>query len=245
MNSINFTLLCASIIFVATSIGAFLVYILSSINKKTETICLGLASGIMFASAMWSLLLPALEDSKFIFVLIGFVLGVFIIMKLDGLVNKYSKIKSKKNTMLFLAMTIHNIPEGMTVGLMSTYAFQSNSAVSVSMALALTIGIAIQNIPEGAAISLNYRQSGMSKFLSVLLGIISGIVEPISAFIMFLSFKFFAPLLPLVLSMAASIMIYVVINDLMPNANNDDNKSLGSVYFIVGFIIMMSLDVLL
>lgn len=245
MNSINFTLFCALIIFFATSIGAFLVYVLSTINKKTESICLGLAGGIMFASSIWSLLLPALDDSKYIFVLIGFIIGVFIIRRLDNLVNKYSKLDSKKNTMLFLAMTIHNVPEGMTVGLMSTCAFISNSAVSVSMALALTIGIAIQNIPEGAAISLNYRQSGMSKFSSALLGVISGIVEPISALIMFLSFKFFAPLLPIVLSMAASIMIYVVINDLMPNTDNQDNNSLGSIYFIVGFVIMMSLDVLL
>lgn len=244
MNSFNFVLICSFIIFLATSIGALLVYFFSIISKKTEKICLGLASGIMFASAIWSLLLPAMEDSKFIFVLLGFILGILIIMKLDSIVNKYSKLKSKKNTMLFLAMTIHNIPEGMTVGLMSTYAFQNNSVVSISVALALTIGIAIQNIPEGAAISLNYRQEGLSKFKSALLGILSGIVEPISSILMFFLFRYFAILLPFVLSAAASIMIYVVINDLMPSAN-DDKSNLGSIYFILGFIIMMCLDVLL
>ncbi len=141
-------------------------------------------------------------------------------------------------------MTLHNIPEGMTVGIMSTYAYQTNSIISTSVALILTIGIAIQNIPEGAAISLNYRQEGLSKFKSSLLGILSGIVEPISSILMFFLFKYFSILLPFILSAAASIMIYVVINDLMPSAT-DDKSNLGSIYFILGFIIMMSLDVLL
>lgn len=244
MNSFNFVLICSLIIFSATSIGALLVYFFTSINKKTEKICLGLASGIMFASSIWSLLLPALKDSKFIFVLLGFIFGVFIIIRLDKLVNKYTNTNSKKNTMLFIAMTLHNIPEGMTVGLMSTYAYQTSSIISTSIALALTIGIAIQNIPEGAAISLNYRQEGLSKIKSALLGILSGIVEPLSSIMMFFLFKYFAIFLPFVLSAAASIMIYVVINDLMPNAN-EDKSNIGSIYFILGFIIMMSLDVLL
>lgn len=244
MNSVIFVLICSGIIFGATSFGALFVYAINKINSKTEKICLGLASGIMVASSIWSLLIPALESNKFIFVLIGFILGVLLIMKLDKFVDKYTKNKSKKNTMLFLAMTIHNIPEGMTVGLMSTYAYQNSNSITISMALALTIGIAIQNIPEGAAISLNYRQEGLSKFKSALLGILSGAIEPISAIVMFLLFKNFNILLPLVLSSAASIMIYVVINDLMPTANKDDSN-LGSIYFIIGFIIMMSLDVLL
>ena len=228
----------------ATSLGALLVYTLKNISKKQEKICLGLASGIMFASAIWSLLIPALESSNYIIVLVGFILGILIIIKLDSLVNKYTKLGTKKNTMLFLAMTIHNIPEGMTVGLMSAYAYQNNSAVSISMAVALTIGIAIQNIPEGAAISFNYRQSGKSKFSSSMLGILSGIVEPICSIIMFFLFKNITFLLPCVLSLAASIMIYVVINELIPDASSDDSN-LGSIYFIVGFIIMMTLDVLL
>ena len=244
MNSFIFVLICSGIIFLATSIGALFVYVLNKINKKTEKICLGLASGIMFASSIWSLLLPALEEAKVIFVIIGFVVGVLVIIRLDKFVDKYTKKDAKKNTMLFLAMTIHNIPEGMTVGLMCTYAYLNSNSVTISMALALTIGIAIQNIPEGAAISLNYRQEGISKFKSAMLGIISGIVEPISAIIMFLLFKNSSLLLPFVLSMAASIMIYVVINELMPNANNDESN-LGSIYFIIGFIIMMFLYILL
>lgn len=244
MNSFIFVLICSLIIFSATSIGALLVYFFTSINNKTEKICLGLASGIMFASSIWSLLIPALKESKYIFVLLGFIFGIIIIIRLDKLVNRYTNFSSKKNTMLFIAMTLHNIPEGMTVGIMSTYAYQTNSIISTSVALILTIGIAIQNIPEGAAISLNYRQEGFSKFKSSLLGILSGIVEPISSILMFFLFKYFSILLPFILSAAASIMIYVVINDLMPSAT-DDKSNLGSIYFILGFIIMMSLDVLL
>ena len=132
----------------------------------------------------------------------------------------------------------------MTVGLMSTYAYQSNNSISISMALALTIGIAIQNIPEGAAISFNYRQEGCTKFKACILGILSGIVEPISSLIMFFLFKYISILLPFILSSAASIMIYVVVNDLLPDSNKDNNN-FGNIYFIVGFIIMMTLDILL
>ena len=126
MNSFNFSFMCSMLIFGATSLGALVVYALNIINKKTERICLGLASGIMFAASIWSLLLPALESTKYIFVLLGFIIGIYIIIKLDSFVNKCSNFKSKKNTMLFIAMTLHNIPEGMTVGLMSTYAYQQN-----------------------------------------------------------------------------------------------------------------------
>lgn len=244
MNSFLFVLICSFIIFIATSLGSLFVYFFKNINSKTEKICLGLASGIMFAASIFSLLLPALDSSKYIFILLGFIIGVVIIIKLDKLVDKYSKFNSKKNTMLFIAMTLHNIPEGMTVGLMSTYAYQSNNSISISMALALTIGIAIQNIPEGAAISFNYRQEGCTKFKACILGILSGIVEPISSLIMFFLFKYISILLPFILSSAASIMIYVVVNDLLPDSNKDNNN-LGTIYFIVGFIIMMTLDILL
>ena len=242
MNKFLFVLLCSNIIFLCTSIGALFVYILNKINNKSEKICLGLASGIMLASSIWSLLIPALDTSNYILVLTGFIIGIFIITRLDNLVSKYSN--NKKNTMLFVAMTIHNIPEGMTVGLIGSYAYNINSGITISAALALTIGIAIQNIPEGAAISLNYRQQGLSKFKAALLGILSGIVEPISSLLMFFIFSNINGLLPFLLSLAASIMIYVVINELIPSANKD-NTNIGSIYFIIGFIIMMSLDILL
>ena len=163
--------------------------------------------------------------------------------KLDKFVKKYSNKSAKKNTMLFLAMTIHNIPEGMTVGLVSTYAYINSNYISVSAALALTIGIAIQNIPEGACLSLNYNQSGLSKFKSFILGFISGIVEPIGAIIMFLLFKYFSILLPFILSSASGIMIYVVVNELIPSSSDDSN--IGSISFMIGFLIMLSLDILL
>lgn len=244
MNSFNFVFLCSLIIFGATTLGSLLVFILNVINDKTEKICLGLASGIMFAASIWSLLLPALDSSNIIMVLIGFIVGIFVIIRLDKFVNKYTNLSAKKNTMLFIAMTLHNIPEGMTVGLMGAYAYQNNSIVSISAALALTIGIAVQNIPEGASISLNYRQAGLSKFKSALLGILSGVVEPISAIIMLILVNYLSILLPVVLAAAAGIMIYVVINELLPSISN--NKSnLGSIYFIIGFLLMMCLDVLL
>lgn len=244
MNSFNFVFLCSMIIFGATTLGSFLVFILKSINEKSEKICIGLASGIMFAASIWSLLIPALETSNILFVLIGFIVGVFIIIKLDKLVNKYSSYDIKKSHMLFLAMTLHNIPEGMTVGLMSSYAYQNNSIISLSAALALTIGIAIQNIPEGASISLNYRQVGYSRIKAALLGTLSGIVEPISAFFMLLLVNYLSLLLPFVLAGAAGIMIYVVVNELLPSITSF-KTNLGSIYFLIGFLIMMCLDVLL
>lgn len=243
MNSLGFCAICSLIIFGATSLGSLFVFILNKINDKTERICIGLASGIMFAASIWSLLLPALEQSHIIYVLIGFILGIIIIIYLDKLVNRYM-LKGKKNTMLFIAMTLHNIPEGMTVGLMSVYAYQNSSIVSISAALALTIGIAVQNIPEGASISLNYRQEGYSKLTSASLGVLSGIVEPISAIAMLLLVNHLEALLPFVLSAASGIMIYVVINELLPSINST-KSNIGSIYFIIGFLLMMCLDVLL
>ena len=243
MKSFSFVILCSLIIFSATTIGSLFVYFIKKIDSKHESICLGLASGIMFASSIWSLLIPSLESSKYIYVMIGFIIGILIIIKLDKFVHKYSNKSAKKNTMLFLAMTIHNIPEGMTVGLVSTYAITNSNFISISSALALTIGIAIQNIPEGACLSLNYNQSGLSKFKSFILGFISGLVEPIGAITMFLLFKYFSILLPFILASASSIMIYVVVNELIPSTNNDNN--IGSIYFMIGFIIMLSLDILL
>ncbi len=244
MNSISFVFLCSMIIFGATTIGSILVFTLNVISDKTEKLCLGLASGVMFAASIWSLLIPALDSSNIVFVLIGFILGMFVIMKLDKFVSKCSTFNSKKNKMLFWAMTLHNIPEGMTVGLMSCYAYQNSSIVSISAALALTIGIAIQNIPEGASISFNYRQAGYSKMKSAFLGIVSGIVEPISAFLMLLLINYLSLLLPFVLAASSAIMIYVVINELLPSINHNESN-LGTIYFIIGFLLMMCLDVLL
>ena len=244
MNNFGFVFLCSSIIFLATTVGSLFVYVLNVINDKTEKICLGLASGVMFAASIWSLLIPALDSSNIVFVLIGFVLGMVVIMKLDAFVNKYSSFDAKKNHMLFLAMTLHNIPEGMTVGLMSAYAYQNSDIITTSAALALTIGIAIQNIPEGASISLNYREAGYSKLKAATLGILSGVVEPISAFLMLFLINYLSLLLPFVLAAASSIMIYVVINELLPSINHNESN-LGTIYFIIGFLLMMCLDVLL
>ena len=236
MNSILFVIICSLLIFFATMFGSISAIFINKYNKNSEKMCLGLASGVMFASAIWSLLLPSIESSNFLFVIISFIIGIMVIIILDKLVKIYSKENTKKNNMLFIAMTLHNIPEGMTVGLMCTYAYQFDSAISISMALALTIGIAIQNIPEGSAVSLSYRQLGYSKFTSFILGTISGIVEPISALLMYALFNILSPLLPFVLASAAGIMIYVVVNELMPNISNEDSN-LSSISFVIGFLV--------
>lgn len=242
MNNFTLVFFCSMLLLGATTIGSLIVLFITKINKKLELICLGLASGVMFAASIWSLLLPSIELTNFFIVLLGFILGTFIIIKLDKLVIKYSGLKDKKNSLLFMAMTIHNIPEGMIVGLTSALAFSNNSSITISSAILLAIGIAIQNIPEGASISLTYYQNGYSKFKSILLGFISGIVEPISAFIMFFLKDYLNGILPLLLSLAAGVMIYVVVDELLPN---EKENNYGSLAFVIGFLIMMSLDILL
>lgn len=209
-----------------------MVYFLKNkFNKNKENILLAVAGGIMFASAIWSLLLPAIEtSSNIIFVIIGFVLGALFLF----MINKWDSSFSK----MFLAVTFHNIPEGMAVGV--GLASLLTSSLSFSQTFLLSMGIALQNIPEGAIISMPLREKGMSKTKSFFMGFLSGIVEPIFSILTLLLVSFVVPLLPFLLSFAAGAMIYVVVDELIPKSYS----TYSAFYFTFGFLIMMFLDVI-
>lgn len=243
--------------FIGTSLGASLVYIMKNkINNKVEKILLGFASGVMMAASVWSLLLPAIERSEnlglipWVPAFLGFVLGVLSLILLDYLANRINKTakeqddKMKKTRMLFLAVTIHNIPEGMAVGVIFAGFLAGSPGITLAGSFALAIGIAIQNFPEGAIISMPLKNAGYSKNKACFWGIISGIVEPIASIITILLTNLIVPILPYLLSFAAGAMIYVVVHELIPEAQREDNN-LGPLGVAIGFAIMMILDVAL
>lgn len=237
MNIYLLVIICTTITFGATIAGASLVFFLKRFDNKLEKICLGLASGIMISASIFSLLLPSLENSSCILVIISFLIGALIII----VFKKISPNQEKKSSFI-LAVTLHNIPEGMAVGLICAMAFQ-NEAVTIASAFALAIGIAIQNIPEGAAISLSLVNR-IGKKKAFLYGIMSGIVEPIGGIIMALLVNYLQSFLPICLSVAAGTMFYVVIDELIPESKCD-KSDIGAISFIIGFAIMMFLDITL
>jgi ZIP family zinc transporter len=224
--------------FGATVIGSSMVFLLRNLDNRIEKICLGLASGIMIAASIFSLLIPALETSNCIVVITSFLIGALIIIAF----KKINPNKEKKSSFI-LAVTLHNIPEGMAVGLICALATQPNSAVTVASALALAVGIAIQNIPEGAAISLPLVNR-LGKRKAFLYGVMSGIVEPIGGILMAMLITYLHSLLPICLSFAAGTMFYVVVDELIPESKLT-NKDAGAVFFMIGFAIMMYLDIIL
>ncbi len=245
MNDYILVLIGTGITFLATILGAFIVFFIGKISPYFNKICMGLASGIMIASAIWSLILPALEDGTFLAVLLGLIMGMLFLIILNIIISKINKhnwFNSSKMSMLFFAVTLHNIPEGMAVGL--AFVLANHSTLGVAGAFALTIGVAVQNIPEGAAISLPLYQNGVSKKKAFFMGAISGGVEPIGGLLMVFMYQLLANLLPFFLSFAAGAMIYVVADELIPDSH-DDKIPIGAISFMVGFLIMMSLDVLL
>lgn len=241
--------------FIGTTLGALLVFFVkSNINNKYEKFLLGFASGVMIAASVWSLLIPAIDMSKGIKWLapsIGFMIGIFFLLILDKLVsyfrNKKNKVNGniKKKSMLFLAVTLHNIPEGMAVGVIFAGYLSGNASVTLAGAFALAIGIAIQNFPEGSIISLPLHAEGVSKFKAFLYGALSGIVEPIFAFLTILLTRFIVPMMPYFLSFAAGCMMYVVVEELVPETKEGKTTSLATIGMAMGFIIMMILDVAL
>lgn len=221
--------------FIGTSLGAGLVYFFkNNISNKSQAILLAFSSGIMIAASIWSLLLPSLEIGL-IPTLIGFVLGVIFL----GLINS----DNSTSNMMF-AVTLHNIPEGMAVGVSYLYLISGNSTLSYISCLMLSIGIAIQNFPEGAAVSLPLRREGYSLFKAFFIGQLSAIVEPISAVIGVLLVINIKSLLPLMLSMASGAMFYVCFQELIPESQKN-SRNLATLFTILGFIIMMILDVAL
>lgn len=247
--------------FLGTTLGAAMVFLMKKeMNKKVEKILLGFASGVMIAASMWSLLIPSIEMAEtqgkvaWIPAAIGFLLGIVFLLVLDSVVphmhlesEKTEGIKSKlkKTTMMVFAVTLHNIPEGMAVGVTFAGALARNAGITIAGAFALAIGIAIQNFPEGAIISMPLKSEGVSKPKAFLYGTLSGIVEPIGAVITILLTNAVVPILPYLLSFAAGAMIYVVVEELIPESQAGEHSNIGTIGVAIGFTIMMILDVAL
>lgn len=235
--------------FLGTALGAALVFFIKELNNKTEKIILGFASGVMIAASIWSLILPALElSNSWIPIAIGFSIGITFLLLIDK-IDKTIELKSNKNSyrdilLMIIAITLHNIPEGLAVGVAFAGAMSELSGITYIQATILAIGVSIQNIPEGTIISLPLNNKGMSKTNSFLYGLASGIVEPIATIITILLTSIVVPILPYFLSFAAGAMFYVVINELIPKTNKDD-KTLGTIGFTAGFLLMMILDITL
>ena len=247
--------------FFGTTLGAGMVFFLkNNIKQSVEKLLLGFASGVMIAASIWSLLMPAIEMSEeqgkigWLAPAVGFLLGMLFLLVLDSVIphmhldkEKPEGVKSKlkKTTMLVLAVTLHNIPEGMAVGVTFAGALLGNSGITMTGAMALAIGIAIQNFPEGAIISMPLKSEGVSKGKAFWYGAISGIVEPIAAIITILLTELVVPILPYLLSFAAGAMIYVVVEELIPESQMGKHSNIGTVGVALGFVIMMILDVAL
>lgn len=244
--------------FIGTIIGAFLVFFMkNSFNNRIEKILLGSASGVMIAASIWSLLMPSFEMAKMQGVIVwwpatlGFILGVIFLIFIDMLISKmenkleFNEINTelKNKIMLFLAVTLHNIPEGMAVGVAFAGVISNNSGMTLAGAFSLAIGIAIQNFPEGAIVSMPLKASGMSKIKAFLYGFLSGIVEPISAVVTLMLTRKIATILPYLLAFAAGAMMYVVTCELIPKAQSGKSSKLGIIGLSIGFLIMMILDV--
>ncbi len=247
--------------FLGTTLGSGMVFFMKNkMNSKLEKTLLGFASGVMVAASVWSLLIPSIEmaeEQKVISWLpatIGFLLGIIFLLVLDTIIPHLHlkstepeglKSKLKKTTMMVLAVTLHNIPEGMAVGVAIAGALSKNSTITMAGAIALSIGIAIQNFPEGAIISMPLKEEGISKKKAFLYGTLSGVVEPIGGFITILLTTLVVPILPYLLSFASGAMMYVVVEELIPESQNGKHSNLGTIGFTIGFLLMMILDVAL
>ena len=247
--------------FLGTTLGSAMVFFMrKEMNKKIEKMLLGFAAGVMIAASVWSLLIPAIdmaeEQGKIAWIpaTIGFLGGMAFLLVLDTLIPHLHLESSepegieanlKKTTMLVLAVTLHNIPEGMSVGVTFAGAMIGNTGVTLAGAFALAVGIAIQNFPEGAIISMPLRSEGVSRLRSFAYGALSGIVEPVGALITILLAKQIVPALPFLLAFAAGAMIYVVVEELIPESQSGEHSNIGTIGVAFGFVIMMILDVAL
>ena len=247
--------------FAGTTLGAACVFFMkNTLGVSVHRSLCGFAAGVMVAASIWSLLIPSIEQSEhlgifsFLPAFVGFWTGVLFLLALDNLIphlhvgsNEAEGIKSKLNrtTMMVLAVTLHNIPEGMAVGVMYAGFLAGNTKITAASALALSIGIAIQNFPEGAIISMPLKDEGVSKGKAFLGGVLSGVVEPIGAVLTILISQRIIPLLPYLLSFAAGAMLYVVVEELIPEMSQGKHSNIGAVFFAVGFSLMMVLDVAL
>ncbi len=247
--------------FVGTTLGSACVFLLKKgMASKTERLFTGFAAGVMVAASIWSLLIPAMEQSAdkgklaFLPATIGFMIGVAFLLLLDELVphihqstNEEEGIKNhlKDTTKLLLAVTLHNIPEGIAVGVVFAGLVSGNTTISFSGAMALSLGIAIQNFPEGAIISMPLQTRGVSKTKSFLYGMLSGAVEPVAAAITIFLASIMIPVLPYLLGFAAGTMMYVVVEELVPEMSQGEHSNMGVIAFSIGFLLMMILDITL
>ena len=247
--------------FVGTTLGSAMVFFMRrEMNGRVQKALLGFASGVMIAASVWSLLIPAIEMSEeqsnlaVVPAAVGFLLGIGFLLLLDTLTPHIHlteeepegiKADLKKTTMLVLAVTLHNIPEGMAVGVTFAGVMTGNTTITLAAAFVLAIGIAIQNFPEGAIISMPLRGEGISRRRAFLYGTASGIVEPIAAFITILLTGLVVPILPYLLAFAAGAMIYVVVEELIPESQSGKHTNIGTIGVAFGFVMMMVLDVAL
>ena len=253
------TFLGIMIPFLGTTLGAACVFFMKkSLGDLVQRSLAGFAAGVMVAASIWSLLIPAIEQSEdmgklsFLPAFIGFWSGVLFLLLLDRLIPHLHvgseqaegpKSKLGRTTMMVLAVTLHNIPEGMAVGVVYAGFLSGNTQITAASALALSLGIAIQNFPEGAIISMPLRAEGERKGRAFLGGVLSGVVEPIGAVLTLLAAQLVIPALPYLLSFAAGAMLYVVVEELIPEMSQGRHSNLGTVFFAVGFSVMMVLDV--
>lgn len=247
--------------FAGTTLGSACVFFMKkTLHEGVQRALTGFAAGVMAAASIWSLLIPAMEQSKglgrlaFIPATVGFWLGIGFLLLLDMAVPHLHQGADtpegphsgfSRTTMLVLAVTLHNIPEGMAVGVMYAGFLAGSTQITAASALALSIGIAIQNFPEGAIISMPLRAEGQRKGNAFLGGVLSGVVEPIGAVLTIIATQFIVPALPYLLSFAAGAMLYVVVEELIPVMSQGQHSNLGTVFFAAGFSIMMVLDVAL
>lgn len=246
--------------FLGTTLGAAMVFLLrGKMSDTLRKLLLGFASGVMVAASVWSLLIPSLEMSAergsitWLPAAVGFILGILFLLILDSFIPHLHigsdkpeglthNCQWKRTTMLSVAVTLHNIPEGMAVGVILASAMAEGSMLPMSAAWALAIGIAIQNFPEGAILSMPLHSEGMSKWKAFAIGTLSGIVEPIASILTILLINLISPALPYLLAMAAGAMIYVVVEELIPESQAEPHSNIPTLGFTAGFVIMMILD---
>lgn len=247
--------------FIGTSLGAACVFFMRrAMGPSVLKAFTGFAAGVMVAASVWSLLIPALSRAaamgrwSFVPAAAGFWIGILFLLALDHMiphVHLNAKraegpgTKLRRTTMLVLAVTLHNIPEGMAVGVVYAGYLKGDAGISLAGALALSLGIAIQNFPEGTIISMPLRLEGMKKPTAFIYGVLSGVVEPIGAILTILAADLIVPALPYFLSFAAGAMLYVVVEDLIPEMSRGEHSHIGAIFFACGFTVMMILDVAL
>ena len=244
--------------FLGTSLGAAMVFVLKDrISDGTQRMLTGFAAGVMVAASFWSLLQPALDGAEsmgrlsFIPAAVGFLVGIGFLLLLDNVTphmhmdaqTEGPRSSLKRTTKLILAVTLHNIPEGMAVGVVYAGWLAGESGVSLAAAFALALGIALQNFPEGAIVSMPLRAAGMQKGKTFLYGVLSGIVEPVAALLTIMAASVVISVLPYMLAFAAGAMMYVVVEELIPEMSEGEHSDMGTVTFALGFVLMMILDV--